>query len=161
EIMHRLAAQGISIIYITHRMAEIFANCDRVTVFRDGRYITTMYVDETMPGAVVSAMVGRVMDELYPLKQRPEDRVDDGILEVRGLSEARRFRDISFVVRKGEIVGLGGLIGAGRSEIVRGICRLEGEVTGEVRLAGRQLALGNYSDSIAEGLVYLSEDRKG
>ena len=161
EIMHKLAAQGISIIYITHRMAEIFDNCDRVTVFRDGQFITTMQVAETTPGAVVSAMVGRVIDDLYPPKQRPEDRSDEIILDVRGLTEARRFRDISFAVRKGEIVGLAGLIGAGRSEIVKGICRLEGEVTGEVRLAGRLLALDHYGDSIAEGLVYLSEDRKG
>ena len=161
EIMHKLARQGISIIYITHRMAEIFAHCDRVTVFRDGQYITTMNVAETTPGAVVSAMVGRVMDDLYPPKQRPEDRSDDLILEVRNLTEAERFRNISFAVRKGEIVGLGGLIGAGRSEIVKGICRLEGAVSGEVRLGGRVLSLDTYSDSIAEGLVYLSEDRKG
>ena len=161
EIMHKLAAQGISIIYISHRMAEIFDNCDRVTVFRDGQYITTMAVAETSPGAVVSAMVGRVIDDLYPPKQRPEDRSDEVILEVRGLTEARRFRDISFAVRRGEIVGLAGLIGAGRSEIVKGICRLEGQVTGEVRLMGRLLALGHYGDSISEGLVYLSEDRKG
>jgi ribose transport system ATP-binding protein len=161
EIMHKLAAQGLSIIYITHRMDEIFENCDRVTVFRDGQYITTLDVAETSPGAVVSAMVGRVIDDLYPPKLRPEDRSDDIILEVRGLSETRRFRDISLAVRKGEILGLAGLIGAGRSEIVKGICRLEGEVSGEVRLMGQRLALNHYGDSIAAGLVYLSEDRKG
>ena len=161
EIMHTLAAQGISIIYITHRMAEIFENCDRVTVFRDGQYITTMNVADTSPGAVVGAMVGRVIDELYPAKQRAEDRSDEVILDVKGLGEARRFRDVSFAVRKGEILGLAGLIGAGRSEIVKGICRLEGEITGDVRLAGRLLALRHYADSVAEGLVYLSEDRKG
>jgi ribose transport system ATP-binding protein len=88
EIMHKLAAQGISIIYITHRMAEIFDNCDRVTVFRDGQYITTVNVAETSPGAVVGAMVGRVIDDLYPAKQRPEDRSDEIILDVRGLTEA-------------------------------------------------------------------------
>jgi ribose transport system ATP-binding protein len=161
EIMHKLAAQGISIIYITHRMAEIFANCDRVSVFRDGQYITTLDVAETTPSAVVGAMVGRVIDELYPPKQRPEDRSSEVILDVKGLTEASRFRDISFSVHRGEIVGLAGLIGAGRSEIVKGICRLGGDVTGEVRLAGRLLALDHYGDSIAEGLVYLSEDRKG
>jgi ribose transport system ATP-binding protein len=161
EIMRRLAAQGISIIYISHRMVEIFDNCDRVTVLRDGQYITTLNVAGTTPGEVVRAMVGRVIDELYPPKQRIEDRSDEIILEVRGLTEARRFRDVSFQLRKGEILGLAGLIGAGRSEIVKGICRLEGEVTGEVALAGRTLALAHYGDSIAQGLVYLSEDRKG
>jgi ribose transport system ATP-binding protein len=118
-------------------------------------------VADTTPGEVVRAMVGRVIDELYPPKQRIEDRSDEIILEVRGLTEARRFRDVSFQLRKGEILGLAGLIGAGRSEIVKGICRLEGEVTGEVALAGRTLALAHYGDSIAQGLVYLSEDRKG
>jgi ribose transport system ATP-binding protein len=161
EIMHRLTAQGISIIYISHRMAEIFDNCDRVTVLRDGESITTLDVAGTSPVEVVSAMVGRVIDHLYPPKQRIEDRTDEAILEVRGLTEANRFRDVSFDLRRGEILGLAGLIGAGRSEIVKGICRLEGEVTGDVSLRGRTLALRHYSDSIAEGLLYLSEDRKG
>jgi ribose transport system ATP-binding protein len=83
------------------------------------------------------------------------------ILDVRNLTEKRRFRDISFQLRRGEILGIAGLIGAGRSEIVKGICRLEGEVTGEVRLHGRLLDLADYGDSIAAGMVYLSEDRKG
>jgi len=161
EIMRKLTTQGISIIYISHRMAEIFDNCDRVTVLRDGQYITTMNVAETTPAAVVSAMVGRVIDDLYPPKQDAADRSDHVILDVRKLSERRRFQDISFQLRRGEILGLAGLIGAGRSEIAKGVCRLEGEVTGEVWLHGRKLSLGQYADSIAEGIVYLSEDRKG
>ena len=95
-------------------------------------YITTMNVAETTPGEVVGAMVGRVIDSLYPDKLRDDERSDEIILEVRGLTERRRFRDISFQLRKGEILGLAGLIGAGRSEIVKGICRLEGDVTGDV-----------------------------
>ena len=161
DIMHKLAAQGISIIYISHRMVEIFANCDRVSVLRDGRYITTRNVPETTPGDVVSAMVGRVIDNFYPAKQREDERSDEILLDVRGLNERTRFRDVSFQLRKGEILGLAGLIGAGRSEIVKGICRLEGEVTGDVVLRGQRLRLGHYADSIGEGLVYLSEDRKG
>lgn len=159
-IMRDLVARGISIIYITHRMVEIFDNCDRVTVLRDGQYITTMNVSETTPGAVVSAMVGRVIDNLYPPKLGDEPP-GEIILEVRHLTERRRFADISFQVRKGEILGLAGLIGAGRSEIARGICRLEGEVTGEVLLNGTPLALSHYGESIENGIVYLSEDRKG
>ncbi len=160
-IMRRLAARGISIIYISHRMVEIFDNCDRVTVLRDGQYITTKVVAETSPDEIVAAMVGRVIDSLYPEKQRADERSEAVILEVRDLSERTRFRDVSFQLRKGEILGFAGLIRAGRSEIVRGICRLEGEVTGEVALFGRTLGLRHYGDSIAEGLVYLSEDRKG
>lgn len=161
EIMRQLSGQGISIIYISHRMVEIFENCDRVTVFRDGRYITTKNVADTTPGEIVSAMVGRVIDSLYPPKQAGRERSGEIILDVRGLTERSRFRDISFSLRKGEILGFAGLIGAGRSEIVKGICRLEGDVTGEVDLHGRRLLLGRYADSIAEGIVYLSEDRKG
>ncbi|MCT7374631.1 sugar ABC transporter ATP-binding protein [Chelativorans salis] len=161
DIMHKLAQQGISIIYISHRMAEIFDHCDRVSVFRDGQYITTRNVAETTPGEIVNAMVGRVIDNLYPDKQSDEEKSEEIILDVRSLTERGRFTDISFQLRKGEILGLAGLIGAGRSEIVKGICRLGGEVTGEVSLRGRQLELTHYKDSIAEGIVYLSEDRKG
>jgi ribose transport system ATP-binding protein len=161
EIMRKLADEGISIIYISHRMVEIFENCDRASVFRDGRYITTENVTDIQPSDVVNAMVGRVIDDLYPPKQAPEDQSEDRILEVRGLTETSRFRDVSFDLRKGEILGLAGLIGAGRSEIVKGICQLEGEVSGEIRLQGQTLDLKTYRDSIAEGIVYLSEDRKG
>jgi ribose transport system ATP-binding protein len=160
EIMRKLAAQGIAIIYISHRMVEIFDNCHRVTVLRDGRYVTTMSVAETTPAEVVSAMVGRVIDNFYPPKLAKDEWSDEIILDVRGLTERSRFGDISFQLRKGEILGLAGLIGAGRSEIVKGICRLEGEVTGEIKLRGRPVVPKHYADSIAEGIVYLSEDRK-
>ncbi|RWF64534.1 sugar ABC transporter ATP-binding protein [Mesorhizobium sp.] len=161
EIIHQLAGEGIGIIYISHRMAEIFDNCDRVTVLRDGRYITTLEIAETTPEQVVVSMVGRVIDSLYPEKLRDDERSEDILLEIAGLCEATAFRDISFQLRKGEILGIGGLIGAGRSEIVKGICRLEGEVTGDVILRGKRLSLTHYGDSIAAGIVYLSEDRKG
>ena len=161
DIMRKLVSQGISIIYISHRMVEIFDNCDRVSVFRDGQYITTRNVAETTPTEIVNAMVGRVIDKLYPEKQGENEKSDSVILSVRQLTEKRRFADISFDLRQGEILGLAGLIGAGRSEIVKGICKLEGEVTGEIVLNGRQLDTSHYQESIAEGLVYLSEDRKG
>lgn len=164
SIMRRLADQGISIIYISHRMVEIFDNCDRVTVFRDGQYITTQTVADIAPSDVVNAMVGRVVDTLYPDKMRPQDGASDRtppILDVRNLSEAQRFRDISFQLKRGEVLGLAGLIGAGRSEIVKGICQLEGDVSGDISLNGTPLSIRTYGDSIRAGMVYLSEDRKG
>jgi len=161
RIMRRLADKGISIIYISHRMVEIFDNCDRVSVFRDGQYITTRNVSEITPDDVVNAMVGRVIDELYPRKQTDAERSDEILLDVRNLTERSRFKDVSFQLKKGEILGLAGLIGTGRSEIVKGICQLEGEVSGEITLNGKTLSLASYQDSIAEGIVYLSEDRKG
>jgi ribose transport system ATP-binding protein len=161
RIMRELANRGISIIYISHRLAEIFGNCDRVTVFRDGEHIVTHEVADTSPTELVRAMVGRVLDRQYPDKQRPEERTDDVILSVHGMTDPGLFRDITFEVKPGEILGFGGLIGAGRSEIARGICRLEGQATGEVRMGGRTLTLRHYQDCIANGIVYLSEDRKG
>ncbi|AVO39694.1 sugar ABC transporter ATP-binding protein [Pukyongiella litopenaei] len=159
RIMRDLADRGISIIYISHRMVEIFDNCDRVSVFRDGQHITTRNVAEIEPSDVVNAMVGRVIDNLYPAKQTTPS--EETLLEVRDLSEARRFRNVSFTLKKGEILGIAGLIGAGRSELAKGVCRLEGDVTGEVWLKGKRLNLRSYQDSIAHGMVYLSEDRKG
>jgi ribose transport system ATP-binding protein len=161
RIMRELANRGISIIYISHRLAEIFGNCDRVTVFRDGERIVTHRVADTTPSELVKAMVGRVLDRQYPDKQRPEERTNEVMLSVHGLTDPGLFRDISFEVMPGEILGFGGLIGAGRSEIARGICRLEGEATGEVRMGGKTLTLRHYQDCIAHGIVYLSEDRKG
>lgn len=160
-IMRKLADQGISIIYISHRMVEIFDNCDRVTVFRDGQHITTQEVADIGPDDVVNAMVGRVIDDLYPPKLAAADRSDDMILEVRNLTDGNRFHDISFHLKRGEILGFGGLIGSGRSEIAKGVCRLECKVRGETFLNGAPLTPRDYQDSIQAGVVYLSEDRKG
>jgi ribose transport system ATP-binding protein len=159
-IMRRLAARGISIIYISHRMVEIFENCDRVTVFRDGRHIVTRDVAGITPDFVVNSMVGRVLGDLYPPKM-DADPAPAPVLEVRGLTDGKRFRDVGFTLRKGEILGIAGLVGAGRSEIVRGICGLQPGTRGAVALDGVPLAIRSYRDSIDSGLVYLSEDRKG
>ncbi len=161
RIMHRLAERGIAIIYISHRMAEIFEHCDRITVMRDGCHIRTENISEISPEEVVNSMVGRVLDKLYPPKLAEEEKSNDVILSVRGLNEGKRVFHVDFDLRRGEILGLAGLIGAGRSEIVRAVCRLEGKPKGEVTLRGRPLRLKDYRDSIREGLVYLSEDRKG
>jgi ribose transport system ATP-binding protein len=161
RIMHRLAERGIAIIYISHRMAEIFEHCDRITVMRDGCHIRTENIAEISPEEVVNSMVGRVLDKLYPPKLSEEEKSSDVILSVRGLNEGKRVFDVDFDLRRGEILGLAGLIGAGRSEIARAVCRLEGKPRGEVTLRGRPLRLRDYRDSIREGLVYLSEDRKG
>ncbi|WP_338720702.1 sugar ABC transporter ATP-binding protein [Devosia sp. XK-2] len=160
-IMHRLAARGIAIIYISHRMAEIFDHCDRVSVFRDGQYIVTHHVAETTPTQVVNAMVGREIDARYPAKAVGTPTDGEVILQVDGLSSPGRFQDVSFTLHHGEILGLGGLIGAGRSEIVKGICRIDPHATGDVRLNGNVLPLRRYQQSIDAGMVYLSEDRKG
>ncbi len=161
RIMRSLADQGISIIYISHRMVEIFDNCDRVSVFRDGQYITTENVVDITPSDVVNNMVGRVIDNLYPPKQRDDEKTGEVLLRVDGLTAPGRFRNVSFDLRKGEILGIAGLIGSGRSEIVRGICALEDGVTGDIRLGDEEFDIRTYRESIDRGVVYLSEDRKG
>ncbi|NKM67190.1 sugar ABC transporter ATP-binding protein [Rhizobium laguerreae] len=160
-IIRDLKAQGISIIYISHRMAEIFSLCDRVTVFRDGRYVSTEKVADVTPDDVVRRMVGREITQLYPEKQAPAERTDEIVLSVRDLGDGSRFTDVNFDLRKGEILGVGGLIGSGRTEIAEGICGLRLVTDGEVQLHGQRLRARSYAQAAQAGVVYLSEDRKG
>jgi ribose transport system ATP-binding protein len=160
-IMRKLAARGISIIYISHRLVEIFENCDRVSIFRDGRRVATAEVAAITPDYIVTNMVGRVIGTLYPPKQSEAEQLPGALMEVRGLTDGRRFRNVTFELRRGEILGIAGLIGAGRSEIVKGICGLHEGTSGEVFLDGKPFPLRTYRDSIDNGVVYLSEDRKG
>ena len=160
KIIADLKARGISIIYISHRMAEIFALCDRITVLRDGRYVCTEEVAATEPREVVRRMVGRSLGDLYPPKN-PGSASSPVLLETVGLSDGERFAGVSIALRQGEILGIAGLIGAGRTEIALGLCGLRKLEAGEVRLGGRDVTPRSYGDSIANGIVYLSEDRKG
>jgi ribose transport system ATP-binding protein len=156
-IMRRLKSQGISMIYISHRMAEIFGNCDRVTVLRDGRYVGTEDVASTTPDRVVARMVGRELGALYPPKLAGPPGPD--ILTVDNMS-GDRFRDVSLRVRRGEILGMAGLVGAGRSEIVKAACGLYPRSAGVLSLLGEDFPVGSYRDAVDKGVVYLSENRK-
>ena len=160
EIVADLKARGISIIYISHRMAEIFAHCDRITVLRDGRYVCTEDVATSEPQAIVRRMVGRELGELYPPKN-PAFASAPIVLAADGLGDGERFAGISFQLRRGEVLGIAGLIGSGRTEIALGICGLRPLKAGCVSLEGCNVTPRNYSDSIENGIVYLSEDRKG
>jgi ribose transport system ATP-binding protein len=160
-IIRTLKANGISIIYISHRMAEIFSLCDRVTVLRDGRYVCTDRIADIAPDDVVRRMVGREITQLYPEKLKAREAAGETILEVEGLGDGRHFHDVSAALRKGEILGIGGLIGSGRTEIAEGICGLRPCSTGTVRLNGKAQKIRSYSDALKAGIAYLSEDRKG
>lgn len=159
-IVRDLKARGISIIYISHRMAEIFSLCDRVTVFRDGRYVATDSIASVTPNDVVRKMVGREITQLYPQKLSPERRTGRPVLSVENLSYRQGSAGVGFTLRAGEILGIGGLIGAGRSEMVQTICGLRPKVSGSVELNGEPVSIRTYSDAVRAGLVYLSEDRK-
>ncbi|MCP4629503.1 MAG: sugar ABC transporter ATP-binding protein [bacterium] len=160
QIMQKLKAQGISIIYISHRMAEVFGQCDRVSVLRDGQYIGTFDVDQTNSTEVVNMMVGREIGDLYPPKADQTDQTTDVLLQVSGFKNEGRFEDISFELFKGEILGFSGLVGAGRSELAKAICGLYPKRAGEVIFKGNDLEVRNYEDAIRQGIVYLTEDRK-
>ena len=160
-IVRELKQRGISIIYISHRMAEIFSLCGRVTVFRDGRYVATDAIEKTSPDDVVRKMVGREITQLYPDKRLRGAKPDRTLLAVKGLSDGSRFFGVDLELQAGEILGIGGLIGAGRSEIAQTICGLRPATAGTVSIGAAPLDIRSYRNAVRAGLVYLSEDRKG
>jgi ribose transport system ATP-binding protein len=159
RVLHDLRAQGIGIIYISHRMAEIFAHADRATVLRDGRDVHCGPIRDTTPDALVRSMVGRDLGQYYP-PRRDAGGPDDALLEVDDLCDDDRVHGISFTLRRGEILGIAGLMGAGRSELAETVCGLRRARRGSVRLRERTLAIRKYADALRHGIAYLSEDRK-
>jgi ribose transport system ATP-binding protein len=159
EIIKGLRTQGIGIVYISHRMTEIISLCDRVTVLRDGKSIWTKNVKDVTPGEVVTSMVGRTISAFYPPKAAASEGGEE-MLRVEGLT-GPRFRNISFSLKKGEILGFSGLVGAGRSEVARALVGLDRYESGTIWLKGQRLtAQRGYRDAIANGICYLTEDRK-
>lgn len=158
NVMRDLRARGVSILYISHRMAEIFEVCDRVSVFRDGKYVATERVAETTPERIGALMVGRDLGDLYPDKASASEPKTP-VLSIKDL-QGDRFFDVSFNIRRGEILGFGGLIGAGRSEILRAVCGLYPRESGVIEMNGACLRISSYRDAVNAGIVYLSEDRK-
>ncbi|MBP6995866.1 MAG: sugar ABC transporter ATP-binding protein [Phycicoccus sp.] len=156
-VARRLRDEGRALVFISHRFDEVFALCDTVTVMRDGEYVDTVPIADTTVDAIVSLMVGREVSELFP---KVPSTPGDLVLEVSGLTSAGIFHDVSFIVRAGEIVGLAGLVGAGRSEIARAIFGVDGYDRGTVTLGGRRLRRRDPADSIAAGLAFIPEDRR-
>jgi ribose transport system ATP-binding protein len=158
-IIHRLKAGGAGIIYISHRMDELPRIGDRVTVLRDGRAIETRAVADFPPEEIVRAMVGRELDSHFP-EILPLPAAAPTVLDVRNLVRAPAVRDVSFSVRAGEIVGLAGLVGAGRTEIVRAIAGADVPDSGEVAIDGVRVHIRKPEDGIAAGIAFITEDRK-
>ena len=160
RLMRGLQDRGISIIYISHRLDEVLELSDRITVLRDGEIVTTY--DNTgkaiTKDELTRSMVGRDLEDYYP-ERRPEIS-DDLLLSVSGLSRDNMFRDVSFNLRKGEILGFYGLVGAGRTEIMRAVVAADPRDTGEIRVEGRTARISHVGDSIAAGLALIPEDRK-
>jgi ribose transport system ATP-binding protein len=156
-VIRALRARGVAVIYISHRMEELFQIGDRVTVMRDGRSVGTRTLRETTMNELVHLMVGRDLTEYFP-KQRATLGAE--VLRVEHLSRKNVLHDISFTLRRGEVVGLAGLMGAGRTELARAIFGADPIDSGQLWLRGEKVAIRSPREAIAHGLGFLTEDRK-
>lgn len=158
RMIEKLRHNGVGIVYISHRMEELRRISDRITVMRDGRYITTVKTQDTSMNSIISMMVGReIVVEKRPSQQTGSQK---NVLQVRNLSRGNAFRDINFTVNAGEIVGVAGLMGAGRTEMARAIFGADHMDTGEVYVHGKKVNIRGTHDAVKHGIGYLSEDRK-
>lgn len=158
NVIRKLKNQGIGIIYISHRLEELKKIADRVTVMRDGCYIGTENMDDLPIEKIISMMVGREIYETLREKEVEEDA--EIVLEVKNLQRGKVFRNVSFKLRKGEILGFAGLVGAGRTEVARAIFGADPYDSGDIYVKGRKVNIKSPSDAIRNGIAYLSEDRK-
>ena len=158
QLLAKLKQRGITIIYVSHRMEEIFRLCDRITVLRDGRHVATEKISETNPDRVIQQMVGREVKQYT--SQHLQRALGDECLRVENLSSPGKFSNVSFVLRAGEILGFAGLVGAGRSEVAQAIFGLDPAATGKVLVRGKELPLHSVSAALAAGIGLLPEDRK-
>ncbi len=158
EMIHQLRTAGTAILYITHKMDEVFKISDEVTVFRDGKLVGTNPASEMTSASLIRMMVGRELTHLFP-KQDAE--IGEVILSVRDLNRGRLVKDVSFDLRRGEILGLAGLMGAGRTEVLETIFGIYRPESGEVLVKGNRLRVREPRDAIRAGIGLLTEDRKG
>ena len=154
--INELKARGVCIIYISHKLDEIFQIADEITVFRDGAVVETHPKEELDIEAVITLMVGRKLTNKYP---KEDVQIGEDMLKVENLS-GKQFQNVNFHVKKGEIVGFAGLMGAGRTEVMRSIFGLDPKTSGVIKIKGKEVTIRNVEQSINNGLVMLSEDRR-
>ncbi len=157
KVLRELRESGTGIIYITHKMGELEMICDRVTVLRDGEYIGTHNVKDVTQQELINEMVGREITEMFPKIQVP---IGETLLEVKNLSDGKTFRDVNFSVRRGEIFGMAGLIGAGRTEIIETIFGIRPKTSGQIFIKGKEVHIRRPEDAIKLGMALLTEDRR-
>ena len=158
RIIRHLRGQGKGVVHISHRLEELKQISDRITVMRDGRYIATVTTADAEIQQIISMMVGRTVFEATP--ELPEKRDPTVVLEVKGLNRGRQVRDISFKLHRGEILGVAGLVGAGRTEVMRAIFAADRPESGTVLVKGKPVSIRTPQDAVGYGIAYLSEDRK-
>ena len=157
EVMNSLRSKGVSIVYISHRMEEIFELCDRITILRDGQYIDTKYIKDITMDDVVQMMIGREIGERFPNRNVA---IGGEVLRVEDLTHEKFFRNVNFSVRAGEVLGVSGLMGAGRTEIMQAIFGNLPGVTGKIFIEGQEISIRNPRQAIAAGIGFITEDRK-
>lgn len=156
-MIKRLTDFGVAIIYITHKMDEVFKISDDITVFRDGKHVGSYPAKELDRDKLIKLMVGRELTDLFP---KEEAEIGEVVLSVQGLNRGAMVKDVSFELRRGEILGLAGLMGAGRTEVLETIFGIEKADSGEILLNGKALRIRQPSDAIRAGMALLTEDRK-
>lgn len=157
EVINSLRAKGVSIVYISHRMEEIFQLCDRITILRDGSYIGTREIKDITMDDVVQMMIGREIGERFPKR---DCKIGAEVLRVEGLSHEKLFKDVSFSVHAGEVLGVSGLMGAGRTEIMQAIFGNLPIVSGKLFIDGNEIRIRNPKEAIDAGIGFITEDRK-
>ncbi|AWI07425.1 sugar ABC transporter ATP-binding protein [Clostridium drakei] len=157
EVIRRLKEKGIAIIYISHRMDEIFQICDSITVLRDGKYIDSVETKDVTKDDLITMMVGRKLEEQFPYKEVEKEKV---LLKVENLSMKDKVKDVSFEIKSGEILGVSGLMGAGRTELAKTIFGDYKKDCGEIYIDSEKVNINSPKDAIKYGICYLSEDRK-
>ena len=157
DVVRQLRSEGLAIIYISHRMAEIYELGDRLSVFRDGEYVGELTRPEFTSYRIIEMMVGRKLEELYPEKTAAHG---DVVLRVRNMSDKEHVKNASFELRSGEVLGLAGLVGAGRTELARLIFGADPKESGEVHLEGKLVDIKHPIDAVQQGIGYVPEDRK-
>jgi ribose transport system ATP-binding protein/rhamnose transport system ATP-binding protein len=158
EVVETLRGRGVTMMFVGHRLEEVFAIADRITVLRDGAHVDTRPTSELTPARTVQLMVGREVDQLYPER---EGELGAVVLEVEDLTRHGEYENISFSLRAGEILGLGGLVGAGRTEIARTLFGITHPDSGTIRIDGKDTAIPSAQAALDQGIAYVSEDRRG
>ncbi len=158
ELLGKLKQRGITVIYVSHRLEEIFRLCDMVTVLRDGEHVATEKITDSNPDRVIHQMVGREVTQYT--SQHLQKQLGEEVLRVENLSSPGKFSGVSFTLRSGEILGMAGLVGAGRSEIAQAIFGLDDAATGRIFVRGKELRLGSVTAALRAGIGLLPEDRK-
>lgn len=157
-VIRKLKSKGVTVVYVSHRLDEIFKLCDRATVLKDGKNVGTVEVSESSPDSIVTMMVGRRLEEQFPKK---DVHIGDIALEVRNLKRGHMVQDVSFEVRHGEILGMYGLVGAGRTEAIRAVFGADKKDSGTIKVRGKEVNIRSPKDAVKLGISLVPEDRRG